>query len=94
MRKEVDDHVVFSITDPWMPQPQLRFVHKIGKYMQQESQTLLYGLSTDPQETKSVSEIPSFLEGIQETYKNQILSKVLYKKSRTIQQSITASNFR
>ena len=74
-KKDLNAHVVFSITDPWMPQPQFAVRTQGWKYIQQESQTLLYDLSVDPQETKSLSDIPIFLEGIKENYRNEILSK-------------------
>ena len=48
------DHSVYSITDPWMPKAQFSVRTLDWKYIQQEDQTLVYQLSSDPKEEQNI----------------------------------------
>ena len=52
----IKDHSVFSITDPWMPKPQFAVRTADWKYIQQEDQTLVYQLSSDPKEEQNIKQ--------------------------------------
>ena len=50
------DHSVYSITDPWMPKAQFSVRTSDWKYIQQEDQTLVYQLSSDPMEEQNIKQ--------------------------------------
>jgi arylsulfatase A-like enzyme len=59
---------VFSITDPWMPQPQFAVRTQDWKWIEQENQQLVYDLKSDPQELEPQSTIPQNLKDAKKTY--------------------------
>jgi arylsulfatase A-like enzyme len=76
-------HSVFSITDPWMPQPQFAVRTLDWKYIQQENRTLVYQLSSDPDEKNLISSASDdFLQAAQKRYQESI-----DKKSFLLQQT-------
>ena len=69
-------HSVFSITDPWMPQPQFAVRTLDWKYIQQENRTLVYQLSSDPdEENLKSSASDDFLQDAQKRYQESIEAK-------------------
>ncbi len=59
---------VYSITDPWMPDPQFA-VRSLGwKWISRESGDLIYNLTEDPNEEKNLNQIPSLFSSSKTTY--------------------------
>ncbi len=60
--------VVYSITDPWMPNPQLAVRTNQWKWIKQTKANLVYNLGKDPFETTSLADIPSKLKPKENSY--------------------------
>ena len=77
----IKDHSVFSITDPWMPKPQFAVRTLDWKYIQQEDQTLVYQLSSDPTEEQNIKESSeSTVQEAKKQYKALIEAKSFLQK--------------
>ncbi len=63
---------VYSITDPWMPDPQLAVRTEHQKWISKEEKELVYNLDTDPEEVTPSADIPSELKGAPASYKKLI----------------------
>jgi arylsulfatase A-like enzyme len=65
---------VFSITDPWMPNPQFAVRTEEWKWISQQNSDLIYNLAKDPLEKVNASIVPSALSDTKKEYENLILS--------------------
>ena len=63
---------VYSITDPWMPNPQFAVRTESWKWIAQKSRNLIYNVATDPKEEKEINTIPEELNGSKDGYKTLI----------------------
>ena len=66
--------IVFSITDPWMPNPQLAVRTENWKWISQEKDSLVYQLSRDPAEESNIDVIPLSLKEAPQVYQQLISS--------------------
>lgn len=64
--------MVYSITDPWMPEPQFAVRTETSKWIDGLKQTLVYDLRSDPLEGKSSTMIPTSLQSAKEQYQEII----------------------
>ncbi|MBM73965.1 MAG: hypothetical protein CMK59_01085 [Proteobacteria bacterium] len=65
---------VFSITDPWMPDPQFAVRTNLWKWISQEKGELVYDLKSDPLELSSLSNPPKDLSDSKTIYAQLIAS--------------------
>ncbi len=73
--KNVDEGTtVYSITDPWMPNPQFAVRTDQAKWIATPKSNLVYDLSGDPEEKQNLQTVPSALSTAKETYQQQIQS--------------------
>jgi arylsulfatase A-like enzyme len=66
--------MVYSITDPWMPDPQFSVRTVSRKWISGEKSELVYDLSTDPGEESPSGGVPSFLSDSKQAYRSQVES--------------------
>ncbi len=64
--------VVYSITDPWMPEPQFAARTNRYKWIDGLNKDWMYDLQADPLEQTSLSEVPSVLRDSNNTYRTRI----------------------
>jgi arylsulfatase A-like enzyme len=64
--------MVYSITDPWMPEPQFAVRTETSKWIDGLKQTLVYDLRSDPLEAQSSTTIPKSLQSAKEQYQEMI----------------------
>ena len=69
-----DDNTVFSITDPWMPNPQFSARTNQWKWISSKHEEKVYNLSTDPSELIKSTAIPAELIESKVEYSSLITS--------------------
>ena len=62
----------YSITDPWMPEPQIAVRTEQYKWISGVDKQLVYDLQEDPLETKVLSSVPDVLKDSKEHYQQLI----------------------
>ena len=70
---------VYSITDPWMPEPQFAVRTEEYKWIDGIKQNWVYNLKTDPTESTNVKSIPKALTSAKETYRSLVESHVQWQ---------------
>ena len=63
---------VYSITDPWMPDPQFAVRTEEYKWIDGVNQDWVYNLQTDPTETMNIQSIPSSLANAKDAYQSLV----------------------
>ena len=63
---------VYSITDPWMPNPQFAVRSEQWKWIAQPDKNLVYQIDQDPEESKLLSQVPEPLKTAKTDYGKDI----------------------
>ena len=71
--------IVYSITDPWMENPQFAVRSPDWKWISQPDRELVYNISNDPEEKRELSSIPDDFASSKQEYSTLIESKRQYQ---------------
>ena len=87
--KEQEERTAYSITDPWMANPQFAARTSKWKWIKQLEANLVYHLATDPEERATQKEVPTLLVSAQEKYTEQIEGLSAYQVEVTSRRTIS-----
>jgi arylsulfatase A-like enzyme len=80
---------VYSITDPWMPNPQFAVRTNQWKWISQQQQELVYNLQQDSTEEKNLSTIPIALRDSKEEYRKMMEKMIIHQVEVTAPRKIS-----